>query len=103
MEKRKAQKSKVEKRKVAEKRSARRTSARARHEEEKETDAALQNGEHAPAHVAGALESEVYAVFGTESDDPGPSRAKSAPRSLRRALLITQVNPGPRYGCGKRT
>ena len=103
VEKRKVQKSKVEERNVAEKRSARRTSARARHEEEKETDAAQQNGEHAPAHVAGALESDLYAVFGTESDDPGPSRAKSAPRSLRCALLMPKVNPGSRYRCGRST
>ena len=33
----------------------------------------------------------------------GPSRAKSAPRSLRRALLTPQVNPGSLYRCGKRT
>ena len=33
----------------------------------------------------------------------GPSRAKSAPRSLRRALLMPQANPGSRYRCGKRT
>ena len=32
-----------------------------------------------------------------------PSRAKSAPRSLRRALLMPQVNPGSLYRCGKRT
>ena len=34
---------------------------------------------------------------------PGPSRAKSAPRSLRRALLMPQVNPGSLYRCGKRS
>ena len=33
----------------------------------------------------------------------GPSRAKSASRSLRRALLIPQVHPGSLYRCGKRT
>ena len=33
----------------------------------------------------------------------GPSRAKSAPRSLRRALLMPQVNPGSLYRCGKGT
>ena len=33
----------------------------------------------------------------------GPSRAESASHSLRRALLTPQVNPGPRYLCGKRT
>ena len=33
----------------------------------------------------------------------GPSRAKSASRSLQRALLMPQVNTGPRYRCGKRT
>ena len=33
----------------------------------------------------------------------GPSGATSAPRSLRRALLIPQVNPGSLYRCGKRT
>ena len=32
----------------------------------------------------------------------GPSRAKSAPRSLRRALLIPQVNAGSLYRGGKR-
>ena len=35
--------------------------------------------------------------------DPGPSRAKSAPRSLRSALLIPKVNTGSFYRCGKRT
>ena len=29
--------------------------------------------------------------------------AKSAPRSLRRALLTSQVNPGSLYRCGRRT
>ena len=29
----------------------------------------------------------------------GPSRAKSAPRSLRRALLTSQANPGSLYRC----
>ena len=33
----------------------------------------------------------------------GPSRAKSASRSARRALLTPQVNPGSRYRCGSRT
>ena len=33
----------------------------------------------------------------------GPSRAHSAPRSLRRALLMQYVNPGSRYRSGKRT
>ena len=33
----------------------------------------------------------------------GPSRAKSAARSLRRALLMPQVNTRSRYRCGKRT
>ena len=33
----------------------------------------------------------------------GPSRAKSASRSLRRALLMPQVNTGSLYRCGKRT
>ena len=33
----------------------------------------------------------------------GPSRAKSASHSLRRALLTPQVNPGSLYRCGKRT
>ena len=33
----------------------------------------------------------------------GPSRAKSAPRSLRSALLIPKVNTGSFYRCGKRT
>ena len=32
----------------------------------------------------------------------GPSRAQPASRSLRRALLTPQVNPGSRYHCGKR-
>ena len=34
---------------------------------------------------------------------PGLSRAKSASRSLGRALLMPQVNPGSRYRCVKRT
>ena len=33
----------------------------------------------------------------------GLSRAKSASRSLRRALLMQWVNAGSRYRCGKRT
>ena len=33
----------------------------------------------------------------------GPSREKSASRSLRRALLMPLVNPGSRYRYGKRT
>ena len=33
----------------------------------------------------------------------GPSRAKSASRSLRCALLMPQLNHGPLYCCGKRT
>ena len=33
----------------------------------------------------------------------GASRAQSASRSLRRALLMPQVNPGSRYCCGKST
>ena len=33
--------------------------------------------------------------------DCGPSRAKSASRSWRRALLMPQVNPGSLYRCGK--
>ena len=35
--------------------------------------------------------------------DSGPSRAQSAPRSLRPALLIPQVNAGSLYRRGKRT
>ena len=35
--------------------------------------------------------------------EPGPCRAKSAPRSLRRALLMPQVHPGSLNRCGKRT
>ena len=31
----------------------------------------------------------------------GPPRAQSAPRSLRRALLMPQVHPGSLYRCGK--
>ena len=34
---------------------------------------------------------------------PGPSRARSASRSSRRALLMPRVNPGSLYRCGKRT
>ena len=34
---------------------------------------------------------------------PGPPSAKSAPRSLRRALLMPQINPGSLCRCGKRT
>ena len=37
------------------------------------------------------------------SCDGGPSKTKSAPRSLWRALLMPQVNPGSRYRCGKST
>ena len=33
----------------------------------------------------------------------GPSRAKSASRSLRRALLTPQVNTGSRYRCRRST
>ena len=33
----------------------------------------------------------------------GPSRAKSASRSVRRALLMSQANPRSLYRCGKRT
>ena len=41
----------------------------------------------------------------TVSQEPpaGPSRAKSASHSLRRALLMPLANPGSRYRCGKRT
>ena len=35
-------------------------------------------------------------------DADGPSRTKSACRSVRRALFMPQVNPGSRYHCGKR-
>ena len=38
-----------------------------------------------------------------EDSRTGPSRAKSASRSLRRALLTPQANPGSLYRCGKRT
>ena len=34
---------------------------------------------------------------------PGPSRAKSASRSLRRALLIPQANTGSLYRCAQST
>ena len=33
----------------------------------------------------------------------GPPRTRLAPRSLRRALLTPQANPGSLYRCGKRT
>ena len=35
------------------------------------------------------------------SPDVGPSRAKSASRSLRRALLMPQVNTGSLYRCSR--
>ena len=38
-----------------------------------------------------------------ETTPMGPSREKSASRSLRRALLTPQVNPGSLYRCAKRT
>ena len=53
--------------------------------------ASLSSGGDAGA-VAAAMEE-----LGTQ----GPSRAKSAPRSLRRALLMPQVSTG--YRCGERT
>ena len=36
-------------------------------------------------------------------ENGGPSRAKSASRSVRRALLTSQIKAGSRYRCGKRT
>ena len=44
-----------------------------------------------------------YQADGLFSTRNGPSRAKSAPRSLRRALLTPQVNAGSLYRCGNRT
>ena len=46
---------------------------------------------------------ELY--FGGEvlTQNYGPSRVKSASRSLRRALLMPQANTGSIYRCGKRT
>ena len=41
-----------------------------------------------------------HAMAAVPSSDSGPSRAKSAPRSLRRALLMPQVNTGSLYRCG---
>ena len=38
-----------------------------------------------------------------DRDGNGPSRAKSVPRSLRRALLMPQDNTGSLIRCGKRT
>ena len=38
-----------------------------------------------------------------DRDGNGPSRAKSVPRSLRRALLMPQDNTGSVIRCGKRT
>ena len=38
-------------------------------------------------------------LIGTPRTKDGPSRAKSASRSLRRALLMTQLSPGSRYRC----
>ena len=51
---------------------------------------------------------ELFASLGSLIDvlhplHAGPSRAKSASRSLRRALLMPQVNTGSLYRCGKRT
>ena len=43
------------------------------------------------------------AVLGRWGSGDGPSRANYASRSLRRALLIPQVNPGSLYRCGKRS
>ena len=37
------------------------------------------------------------------ASETGPPRANSAPRSLRRALLMPQVNPGSLYRRGERT
>ena len=53
--------------------------------------------EHPPGKDG--LEPRCMAVFWTG----GPSRAKSASQSLRRALLMPQVNPGSRYRCGRGT
>ena len=45
----------------------------------------------------------LHPTFGCNFADHRPSRAKSASRSVRRALLTPQVNPGSRYRCGTRT
>ena len=45
---------------------------------------------------------EVFQTFDEDnSGSIGPSREKSASRSLRRALLMPQVNAGSLYRCGK--
>ena len=46
---------------------------------------------------------EQLPVKGALSDNYGPSRAKSAPRSFRRVLLTPHVHPGSLYRCGNRT
>ena len=40
-------------------------------------------------------------AYSCMTEMPRPVRANSAPRSLRRALLTPQVNPGSRYRCGR--
>ena len=40
-------------------------------------------------------------VYAPDASLAGPSRAKSASRSLRRALLTPQVNTGSLYRCGR--
>ena len=76
-----------------------------------ERDRELEHSCQQPAPVADHVANKVIFLSSLdnwhqrsiESSDDGPSRAKSAPRSLRRALLMPQVNTGSRYRCGKRT
>ena len=53
--------------------------------------------------AAAAAASELPTGRGLKPCKFGPSRANPAPRSLRRALLVPQVNTGALYRCGKRT
>ena len=55
-------------------------------------------------YIAFPLAALAAALFmrGTAGSAARPA-AKSAPRSLRRALLTLQVNAGSHYRCGKRT
>ena len=57
---------------------------------EKETDAAQQNGEHAPAHAAGALESDVYAT---------PASSTSSAYKFNKFDKPSAGCPPPSAGC----
>ena len=45
----------------------------------------------------------IFHIIGNVTGGAGPSRAKSASRSLQRALLTPQVNAGSRYRCSRST